>query len=241
MVEFIPKQVIQKVAEQDLWRYRSYTGDFNLEFPLNVGDVFQRIFGLQIDFIDLTQEESLKKVSTQNTWGGLYPEKCFFQGKDKVILINTGYAGMTEEFCRFAIAHAGGHYALHYRPEGAFNAGWDDLLHVSSEPTAPLLSGPLFCNPLDTYHPLEIQASYYAAAILVPRGEIFRLTGGPNLLNLYHHENELCHKFGVSRQILELRLQHLEAELEADRRSNQRFYSLSESAKNLGSIEKLAP
>jgi len=177
-----------------------------LEFPLDVKKVFRCVFGLQTHFVDLTHEAPVSEVPAHKVLGGLYPEKFFFQGKDKVILINTGYEALTTEFCRFVIAHVAGHYVLHFGHEEAYK---------SMELMKPnfALSRPTFCNLLDQHRPLEIQASHYASAILMPRGEIFRLSTSQKLLDLYGQTHVLCQRFGVSQQILELRLQQLEAEL----------------------------
>lgn len=244
MIEFIPKQIIEKIAEQDLLRYRNYTSEFHLNFPLDVKRIFQSIFGLQTDLVDLTAQGETGnqlpptnnlatapvEASANRVVGRLYPEKFFFQGKDKVILVNTGCVGMTEEFCRFAIAHMGGHYALHFNQGGAYKSM--ELIKSNFA-----LSGPLVCNLSDQYHPLEIQANYYASAILMPRVEIFRLATSQKLINLYARSSELCQKFGVSQQILELRLQHLEANMQ----HAQRFYTAPASPEFLKSLEKLAP
>jgi Zn-dependent peptidase ImmA (M78 family) len=240
MIEFIPKKVIEKIAEENLMKYRTYKGESYIEFPLDIRSVFHHVFGLQTDFVKLPQRNFISEDEANKIRVGLYPDKFFFQGKDKVIVVNTDCTNITEEFCRFAIAHAGGHYALHFHGREISSYGVSNSLLHSSESVKPTLSEPIFCNLLDRYHPLEIQANYYASAILVPRGEIFRLVSTQKLLDLYQQTHVLCQKFGVSERILELRLQQLEAVLESDMQQPHPVNLSSASAEILKSLEKLS-
>jgi hypothetical protein len=190
---YIPIGTIRKYAEEVLFEYERKVGCLN--FPLDVADIFERLFELQTVFDD---RGVLDGAYGSGVIGCLFPPGHSSPwGRDKLIVINAGpaYQGFSHSH---TIAHeGGGHYILHFLQ----GIGPDAASHA------------VFCrdigNSATKKHPLEWQADRFAGELVMPAGRVqWLLDGKPagELINLELYAKNFQEYFGTSRAQMEKRL-----------------------------------
>ena len=198
--QFLPVGMIRRYAEEVLFEYGRKFGQ--LKFPLELSDIFQRMFDLQTVFDD---RGVLDEAYGPGVIGCLFPPgQPSPWGRDKLIVINAGpeYAGFSHSH---TIAHeGGGHYIMHF------------LRGVGPE----LASRPVFCrdvgNSESRKHPLEWQADRFAGELVMPVERVQWLLDGKapgELINLELYAKNFQEYFGTSRAQMEKRLVDLEYRL----------------------------
>ncbi len=190
---YIPIPTIRKYAEEVLFEYERIAG--RLEFPLDVADIFERLFELQTVYDD---KGVLDRTYGTGVIGCLFPPGHPSPwGRDKLIVINAapGYQGFSPSH---TIAHeGGGHYILHF------------LQGVGPEAA----SRPVFCrdvgNNAAKKHPLEWQADRFAGELVMPVERVKWLLDGKGvgeMINLDFYAKNFQEHFGTSRAQMEKRL-----------------------------------
>ena len=190
---FIPVSTIRKYAEEVLFEYERMVG--RLEFPLDVADIFERLFELQTVFDD---KGVLDRTYGTGVIGCLFPPGHSSPwGRDKLIVINAapGYHGFSHSH---TIAHeGGGHYILHF------------LQGIEPE----IASRPVFCRDVGKSaakkHPLEWQADRFAGELVMPIERVKWLLDGKEtgeIINLESYAKNFQEHFGTSRAQMEKRL-----------------------------------
>ena len=190
---YIPVATIRKYAEEVLFEYERMVG--RLEFPLDVADIFERLFDLQTVFDD---KGVLDRTYGTGVIGCLFPPGHPSPwGRDKLIVINAGpgYQGFSHSH---TIAHeGGGHYILHF------------LQGIGPEAA----SRPVFCrdvgNNASKKHPLEWQADRFAGELVMPVERVKWLLDGKGtgeMINLDFYAKNFQEHFGTSRAQMEKRL-----------------------------------
>jgi len=190
---FIPIGTIRKYAEEVLFEYGRAVG--RVEFPLDVADVFDRLFDLQTVFDD---QGVLDRTYGPGVIGCLFPPgQSSPWTKDKLIVVNAApeYRGFSPTH---TIAHeGGGHYILHF------------LQGVRPE----IASRPVFCRDVGNNafkkHPLEWQADRFAGELVMPVDRVKWLLDGKEageVINLDLYARNFQEHFGTSRAQMEKRL-----------------------------------
>jgi hypothetical protein len=190
---YIPVGTIRKYAEEALFEYERMVGRLN--FPLDVADIFERLFELQTVFDD---QGVLDRTYGTGVIGCLFPPGHRSPwGRDKLIVVNAvpGYQGFSHSH---TIAHeGGGHYILHF------------LQDIGPEAA----SRPVFChdigNSVAKKHPLEWQADRFAGELVMPVERVKWLLDGKGegeLINLELYAKNFQEYFGTSRAQMEKRL-----------------------------------
>jgi len=190
---YIPIATIRKYAEEVLFQYERMVG--RLDFPLDVADIFERLFDLQTVFDD---KGVLDHTYGTGVIGCLFPPGHSSPwGRDKLIVINAapGYQGFSHSH---TIAHeGGGHYILHF------------LQGIGPEAAAR----PVFChdvgNKVAKKHPLEWQADRFAGELVMPIERVKWLLDGKGvgeMINLDFYAKNFQEHFGTSRAQMEKRL-----------------------------------
>lgn len=198
--QFIPQENIERIALGDFARYKDQKGNFPLSFPLDPEDVFHTLFGLTTEYIDFDQH-GLAAAEGEELLGCLYPEGQFFHDDDKLILVN---CTVSEQMQRFTAFHEGAHYALHVWP----TKNQKELFGEKKKDLAPS-----FCRTNQVngkqYDPIEYQANRYAAAMMMPSKEVFRVVDENRVVDLDIYGERLKKHFGVSQMAMEIRLHEL--------------------------------
>lgn len=197
---------IDEVLNKDLEKYRSIVGNHSYPFP--VEDFALKVFGLDVQYVDFEEEFKSNITETNEIFGAIYPDKHYFYGQDKVILVNTNrkdfYIGdlkipkelYLDNSERQTIAHEIGHYSeIKTAPTLFSGRRYDDAPSILLD---------------DSKH--EVFANIYARKLIMPEQEVKNLkahreiTGPINLLNegIYFKEY-----FGVTEFMLEVRLKEL--------------------------------
>ena len=202
-IKFIPKKRIENIVQNDLQRYSWLTKKKNLSFPLDPRDIFEVLYGLETIYIDF-DSIGLRESAKEGILGAI-------SVRYKKILVHTGqiYPGgplVSKEIQRFSVGHEGAHYVLHhFTPEAA--AGSQTELFSPHIFLRKKMSN-FICSSKTKYNPIEFQANYYAACLLVPKDKLFELIPCKSI-DLQKWSDSLCKNFGVSRQCLEYRLNTL--------------------------------
>ncbi len=156
----IPQRSIEHEAERVLKKYCRAVTQNGVKLPVPIEEVLDYGCGLSTEYRDFTKKRM--PTSHRGLFGCLYPQG--FEGKDHVVLVNTGRIGrryLSLEEQRTTAAHEAGHY----------------VLHCGNKESAQLFfrfsRGPTFCREAECEEslldPREYQASEFAACLLMPR------------------------------------------------------------------------
>jgi hypothetical protein len=191
---FIPAATIRKYAEGVLAQYEQQIVG-RIEYPLDVADIFERLFGLETVFDD---QGMLDHVYGPGVIGCLFPpgQKSPW-GKDKLIVVNVApeYQGFSPSH---TIAHeGGGHFILHF------------LQGIGPQAE----SKPVFCREVGKAtvkkDPLEWQADRFAGELVMPVERVKWLLDGKmpgDLINMDLYAKNFQEYFGTTRAQMEKRL-----------------------------------
>ena len=120
--------VIEEQAKRDLDKYVLLGG--TIKFPFPIEDFALRVFELDIQYENFDDVFESDLYNPSEIFGCLFPDGYYFQGIDKIILINTNrapfYLGnqlIPEKYYkdnaeRQTIAHEVGHYSKNYSEKG---------------------------------------------------------------------------------------------------------------------------
>lgn len=193
----LTKVEIEQQVANDLVRFRTeYNTKYN-ETPPNRFDVemfISLLWGFNVIYEEIEQGDNEESLGTlrPETQEIIVDPRCTHQGR-----------------LSFTISHEAGHLSLHgplFRREGNKIVGWAKPLEKRNK------------KRTDTsYSRREWQANVYAGALLAPRTEVIDLLreiGAVSFLsatsfNLDEHFVKFEDRFGLSRQALEIRLNHL--------------------------------
>jgi len=194
----LTKQDIESQVLGDLVKYRKIYSDKyhkSAPTPIDVDNYVQELWGFSISFESVPQDSD-----NEDTLGFLRPET-------RQVVIDDGCTNQRR--ISFTVAHEAGHLSLH-RPlfsiQDGFIVGWKH-----SDPSKNKKKS-------DTAHVRrEWQANVYAGALLASRIDVeallreLGLLSGQTLIpfNLNDHFTKFEERFGLSRQALEIRLEHL--------------------------------
>ena len=196
MILFLERELIRKYAQETLQEYERVRGK-GIAFPLDVVDVFDRLFGLETIFDD---QGIINQRLGDGIIGCLFPDGHPSPwGKDKLIIVNVtknpSFNPMRYND-NFTIAHEGvGHYILHF------------LKGITEEKR----DRPEYCRTQD-YSPLEWQANFAAGELTQPFDQVIWLLDGkipPEVIDLDLYEKNYREYFGASRAMMEGRLNTL--------------------------------
>ena len=157
-VPWISKEKIALKAKDLLETFQAVAG-YRVKPPIPVEDIIERSLGLRLLYEDLE-----KVFGSNDVLGATYIES-------RVICINERlFEHSSEGRLVFTCAHEVGHWVLHRRyvdvEEGTRNSKYEAIV----------------CRPRDAKEPIEWQADYFAACLLMPEKEIreaFQKVCGP--------------------------------------------------------------
>ena len=156
-VPWISKEEIAKKATDLLEDFQTMAG-YMVKPPVPVEDIIERSLGLRLIYEDLE-----KVFGSKDVLGATYVES-------KVICINERlFEHSSEGRLVFTCAHEAGHWVLHRR-------------YVDAEEGDNSKDEAIVCRPSDAKAPIEWQADYFAACLLMPEKEIreaFQRVCGP--------------------------------------------------------------
>lgn len=140
---WLPKSRIEAIAGDVLAGYAAMTGA-PVAPPIPVEDVIERYLDLRIGFIDFE-----KTYGFDGVLGAVYI-------KDRLICADEALLGdHTEGRLNFTLAHEAGHWMLHRK-------------FVTAAEESPAKRTAILCRKKDAKKPLEWQADYFAACLLMP-------------------------------------------------------------------------
>lgn len=194
----LTKQEIESQVLGDLAKYRhKYSEKYNrpAPAPLDVDNYVHELWGFDIIF-----EKIIEDSEEKETLGFLRPET-------QEVVVNEDCTNQRR--ISFTVAHEAGHLALHgplFEIKNGIICGWKSSpLHESTKKS-------------DTAHiRREWQANVYAGALLASRVEVEEFLRELGLIEnqtlipfeLSAHFLKFEGRFGLSRQALEIRLEHL--------------------------------
>jgi hypothetical protein len=207
----------EEAVIKDIDDYKAKGGTVKLPFPIE--DFALRTFGLDIQYEDFSKVFSSDIYECDALFGCLFPDKRFFQGIDKVILINTTRKDFTlggqvinpvywKDFAeRQTIAHEVGHYSDKYINNRANNpeASQLDLFLptvIADDPSS------IIVYPVGA----ETFANKYSRTLLMPEQSVHEfitkkgITGSFDLNSII---SEIKEYFGVTQYMIEIRLHEL--------------------------------
>jgi hypothetical protein len=190
---FVSIDTIRRYAQETLLEYEQREG--SLRFPLDLEDVFLRLFDLTTVYDDSGR---LDKLYGPGVIGCLFPGgHASPWGKDRLIVVNAcrGYERFSASH---TIAHeGGGHYILHFLK----GVGW-------SGPTKPM-----YCHDVPVggrkKDPLEWQADRFAGELVMPADKVQWLLDGKRpgeAINLELYQRNFRNYFDTSHAQMEKRL-----------------------------------
>ncbi len=190
-----------------------------IKYPFPIEDFAIKTFGLDIQYEDFYHVFSKDMYEPSELFGCLFPDNRFFQGIDKVILLNTSrkafiLAGQEvnraywEDYAeRQTIAHEVGHYSdkyCHNHKEHKEVSQLDLFL-----PTVIIDAGSsIIVYPVGE----ETFANKYARCLLMPEDkvrEFITKNGVAGTFDLNSLINKLKENFGVTQFMIEIRLYEL--------------------------------
>ncbi len=195
---------IEELARDVLFRYLNKIGRERFTYPIDVRDLLQGVYGLEV------HESSFKGLELPKTKG----ELCglFIPGYAKVgnrhysnaILLNSDVLrryNTGREIGRFTLAHEAFHKEM-----------WDSREILSSS-----RKNVVYCRikniPVDEAHDLrtERQANRFAGALLMPARHVRKeIEKYPSPLDLNAHGEALRSRYGVTISALKVRLRELD-------------------------------
>ena len=168
-VPWISKEEIDRKATDLLEAFQTMAG-YMVKPPVPVEDIIERSLGLRLIYEDLE-----KVFGSKDVLGATYVES-------KIICINERlFEHSSEGRLVFTCAHEAGHWVLHRRymdAEGGDNSKDEAIV----------------CRPRDAKAPIEWQADYFAACLLMPEKEIreaFQRVCGPEPFIINNVRNEV--------------------------------------------------
>lgn len=194
----LTKQEIESQVLSDLSKYRhAYQEKYGKQTPvlLDVDNFVSELWGFSVVFEDVPQE-----LVEEETLGFLRPEAQQVVVDEKCT---------NQKRISFTIGHEAGHLSLHgplFKKENGKIVGWNHIPKSKNQ------------KKLDTAHiRREWQANVYAGALLAPAMDIHTLLTELGYIknsiissfNLDQHFEEFEKRFGLSRQAIEIRLNHL--------------------------------
>lgn len=168
-IPWLPKETIEQETSRVLSEYQSMMGRF-LSPPIPVEDIIERHFGLRLGFEDLE-----RTLGREGVLGATFV-------KERRIVIHRGLLdGQPEGRMLFTCAHELGHWVLHRK------------FVDEAERNGPCR--PIICRTADARKPVEWQADYFAACLLMPEAAVrkafFQVCGcGP--LEIHNERNSFC-------------------------------------------------
>jgi len=193
----LTKQEIESQVLSDLSSYRQkYQGKYNkpAPTPLDVDNFVSELWGFSISF------ESVPQDDENETLGFIRPEK-------QQVVVDENI--LNQKRISFTIGHEAGHLSLHgplFKKEDGIITGWS---YIPDSKNKKKLEAAEIRR--------EWQANVYAGALLATEIDIkifleeLGLVSNSILLNFNLNEyfEKFESRFGLSRQALEIRLQHL--------------------------------
>lgn len=195
----LTKQEIDAQVLSDLAKYRyKYTNKYGkvAPVPFDVDNYIKEMWDFSVVFEKIEAESDQDK----ETLGFLRPEK-------QEVVVNEDC--LNQRRISFTVAHEAGHLALHgplFTTTNGIISGWK---------SSPLHKNIKKMNTAEIRR--EWQANVYAGALLAPRLEVEEFLRGLNLIKdqtlisfkLDDYFQKFEERFGLSRQALEIRLEHL--------------------------------
>lgn len=194
----LTKDEIESQVLSDLSKYRQrYSERYQKTppIPFDVDNYVQEMWGFSVSYESIPQESD-----DEETLGYLRPET-------QQVVVDENCTN--QKRISFTVGHEAGHLSLHgplfSTKDGVIN-GWKQSAPSKNQ------------KKLDTAHiRREWQANVYAGALLAPRTEIEDLLRELGLIkdftllpfSLNDHFPKFEERFGLSRQALEIRLEHL--------------------------------
>ena len=146
-VPWISKEEIDRKATDLLEAFQTMAG-YMVKPPVPVEDIIERSLGLRLIYEDLE-----KVFGSKDVLGATYVES-------RIICINERlFEHSSEGRLVFTCAHEAGHWVLHRR-------------YVDGEGGGNSKDEAIVCRPRDAKAPIEWQADYFAACLLMPEKEI---------------------------------------------------------------------
>lgn len=194
----LTKQEIESQVLGDLAKYRHvYNEKYNkpAPIPLDVDNYVQELWGFNVAFEKIVEDSEEKE-----TLGFLRPET-------HEVVVSEDCTNQRR--ISFTVAHEAGHLALHgpvFEIKNGIISGWkSSQLHESTKKS----------DTADIRR--EWQANVYAGALLASRVEVEEFLRELGLIEnqiltpfkLSEHFSKFEERFGLSRQALEIRLEHL--------------------------------
>lgn len=194
----LTKQEIESQVLGDLAKYRhKYSEKYNkpAPVPLDVDNYVNELWGFGVVFEKVVEDSEEKE-----TLGFLRPET-------KEVVVNEDCTNQRR--ISFTVAHEAGHLALHgplFEIKNGIISGWKSLpLHESTKKS----------DAADIRR--EWQANVYAGSLLASKVEVEEFLRELGLIDnqtlipfkLSEHLSKFEERFGLSRQALEIRLEHL--------------------------------
>jgi hypothetical protein len=192
-VPFVRAETIRQYALETLREYERRVGA--LEFPLDVADIFDRLFGLATIYDD---SGKLDRLYGDGVIGCLFPDGHVSPwGRDKLIVVNALPAYKSFSHSHTIGHEAGGHYVLHFLKGIGWSGG----------------AKPMYCHQVGQSSrrkdPLEWQADRFAGELVMPVHRVQWLLDGKKpgeVINLDLYANNFRTFFGTSRAQMEKRL-----------------------------------
>jgi len=166
-VPWISKHQIANKADRTLRKYESKISRF-IAPPIQVEDIIERHLDLQIGFMDFETTYGMEDVL-----GATFVQSRMICVSDKL-----ARKRLEGRIC-FTYAHEVGHWVLHRK-------------FVPKYQDDDSTGRPILCRTRDAKLPVEWQADYFAACLLMPERfvkDAWDCTYGPEPLVLYNHES----------------------------------------------------
>ena len=163
-VPWMSKKKLTEEASQVLAGYQDLVG-YNVRLPIPVEDIVERYLGLRFGFLNFEEKHGMRGVL-----GATYV-------KARLICVNEKFLDEPSEGrMAFTCAHEVGHWVLHRRfvnEANRFGQSEDAII----------------CRSVDSKEPIEWQADFFAACLLMPETEVreaFYRVCGTECLQLFN-------------------------------------------------------
>jgi len=203
---------VQIAVKSDLKIFMKKGGEIKYPFPIE--EFALRVFGLDIQYEDFKDVFSLSGYDVGDLYGCLYPDKCFFQGIDKIILINSERKPFIlygkeipkeywiEHADRQTIAHEIGHYSDRYVHNRDMQQELFEPLIIADAPTS------IIVYPIGE----ETFANKYSRSLLMDEETVRKFITNKGISGTFDINtiiSEIRCFFGVTQYIVEIRLLEL--------------------------------
>jgi len=176
--------MIQSQVNNDLIAYQRIIKQ-KISWPIDVEDFIEKLWNVEVIYEDEIQIEGFEDIIVG-----------YFSPKEKIIKISLAENKLTGRL-NFSTAHEAGHVSLH------------SILSASNNNQ---IKDQVYCRKPETYIKgnadwrLEWEANTYASNLLIPKIILFENLNPNNTVDLDLESDYLTKLFGVSRQMLELKL-----------------------------------